>query len=106
MVYAMGADAGNSLLDSHNRYAAKYTGRRHPQVKWFEFLNEWFERTCHIEYEKKCRAKIVLTDENQLADSFAVVGNSESSLSEISRDLVILKSSFARSVKNIKFHPY
>lgn len=105
MVYALGAGEENCFLASR-LYAAKYPDRRHPQVKCFEILKERFERTGHIEYEKRGKAKTILTNENQLAISLAVVENPELSVREISRDLEISKSSVSRSLKSNKFHPY
>ncbi|KAG5899368.1 hypothetical protein JTB14_036857 [Gonioctena quinquepunctata] len=100
MVYAFGTGEENCLLASRV-YAA-----RHPKVKSFEILKERFERTGHIEYEKKSRAETILTDEIQLATSLAVVENHELSVREISRDLEISKSSVTRSLKCNKFHPH
>lgn len=105
MIYVIGACDENCFLASRV-YAQKFPDRRHPDVRSLQNVKERFDRTGSVAYEKKTRSKSVLTEDNELAITLAVVENPEASVRNISRDLEIKKSSVAKCIKQNKFHPY
>lgn len=105
MVYVIGECDGNCLLASRV-YHQKYPDRRCPDVRSLENLKERFERTGSVAYEKKARRRNVLSEENELAITLAVIENPAASVRELSRDLEVSKSSVSLCLRKNKFHPY
>ncbi|KAJ8915286.1 hypothetical protein NQ315_014794 [Exocentrus adspersus] len=64
-VYAIGESDGNCFLAARI-YAKKYPNRSHPDVRSLQNVNERFERTGSVSYEKKSRTPTVLNEENHV----------------------------------------
>jgi Helix-turn-helix domain (DUF4817) len=105
MVYFLGAGDRNPFLASR-MYAQQFPERRHPRIEAFQKLQEKFERTGQVKYEKKDREKRVTQEENELSVLLKVVENPHTSTRKISNELIVSQTSVSRTIRKFKFHPY
>lgn len=102
MVYALGEGERNYLLASRI-YAQRFPERRHPHPRCFEKLRERFERTGHVQYEKRERTS---NEENEFMVVASVVEDPHTSTRTISRELDVSQATVSRILRKNKFHPY
>lgn len=105
MVYVLGESERNPLLATRI-YAQKYPVRRHPRPRDFEKVQERFERTGSVQYEKRIRGRPATEGENEHLVLQSVVENPHTSSRCLSKELQIPQTSVSRITRKNKFHPY